>query len=100
MEIKKLVKEMLQSGAIRPSISSLSSPLILVRKKDGIWRFCVDYKTLNQTTILNHFPIPTVDEIHKARSFSKLDLRLSHRQIRIAEINIYKTTFRTHEGTL
>lgn len=101
-KIKKMVREMLDSGIIKYSTSPYASLVLLVKKKDNTWRLYVDYKALNNITIKNNFPIPIVeelrDEVKGSNMYTKLNLRSGYHQIKVKDEDTKKTNFKTHQG--
>ena len=101
-ELKMQLKELLDLGLIRPSVSLWGAPVIFIRKKDGSWRLCIDYRQLNKATIKNQYPLPRIDDLFDqmkgATVFSKIDLRSGYHQLRIKEDDIPKTAFKTRFG--
>jgi hypothetical protein len=93
---------MLPSSVIVPILSPFASPVLLVKKKDNSWRFCVDYRKLNSITVKNKFPMPIIDEfldeIVGAKYLSITDLALEFHHIRLLPIDEAKTAFKTHHG--
>ncbi|XP_026428676.1 uncharacterized protein LOC113324580 [Papaver somniferum] len=100
--VEQLVQEILKSSIIQPSNSSFASPILLVKKNDNTWRFCVDCRKLNNITVKDKFPIPIIeellDELNGAIVFTRIDLRAGYHQIRVHLSDIFKTAFRIHQG--
>ena len=93
---------MLDKGYIRPSVSPWGAPVLFVKKKDGSMRLCIDYRQINKVTIKNKYPLSRIDDLFDqlqgATVFSKIDLRSGYHQLRIKEVDIPKTVFRTRYG--
>ena len=87
---------------IRPSTSPWGAPVLLVKKKDGSSRLCVDYKQLNKMTIKNKYPLPRIDDLmdqlHGSSVFSKIDLRSGYHQILVKADDVQKMAFRSRYG--
>jgi hypothetical protein len=99
VELKKQIAELQAKGFIQPSSSPWGAPVLFVEKKDGTQRMCVDYRSLNEVTIKNKYPLPRIedlfDQMKGASVFSKIDLRSGNHQLKIWESDIPKTAFRT-----
>ena len=98
------VQQMLASDVIRPSNSPWASPVVMVKKKDGSLRFCVDFRQLNAATVKDAHQLPRIDDLldalHGARWFSTLDLKSGYWQVPIQERDKEKTAFHTSSGQL
>ena len=96
------VQHMLQNGVIRPRFSPWSSPVVMVKKQDGSWRFCVDYRKLNSVTHRDAYPLPridsTLDSLAGAKLFTTLDLASGYWQVEMDPTDKQKTAFSTTQG--
>jgi len=95
----KQLEDLLDKKFVRPSVSPWGASVLLVKKKDGSIRLCIDYRQLNKVTIKNRYPLPRIDDLMDqlvgARVFRKIDLRLGYHQIKVKDEDIQKTDFRT-----
>nr|AAX92958.1 retrotransposon protein, putative, Ty3-gypsy sub-class [Oryza sativa Japonica Group]ABA92829.1 retrotransposon protein, putative, Ty3-gypsy subclass [Oryza sativa Japonica Group] len=101
-ELKKQIRELQEKGFVRPSSSPWGAPVLFVKKKDGSMRMCVDYRSLNEVTFKNKYPLPRTDDLFDqlegAKVFSKIDLRSGYHQLKIRTGDIPKTAFSTCYG--
>ncbi|GJR84785.1 putative reverse transcriptase domain-containing protein [Tanacetum coccineum] len=101
-ELSEQLKELSDKGFIRPSSSPWGAPVLFVKKKDGSFRMCIDYRELNKLTVKNRYPLPRIDDLFDqlqgSSVYSKIDLRSGYHQLRVREEDILKTAFRTRYG--
>ncbi|KAJ0955677.1 putative nucleotidyltransferase, Ribonuclease H [Helianthus annuus] len=101
-ELSTQLQELLDKGFIRPSSSPWGAPVLFVKKKDGTFRMCIDYRELNKVTVKNRYPLPRIDDLFDqlqgSSYYSKIDLRSGYHQLRVREEDVSKTAFRTRYG--
>ncbi|GKB36520.1 putative reverse transcriptase domain-containing protein [Tanacetum coccineum] len=101
-ELSTQLQELSDKGFIRPSSSPWGAPVLFVKKKDGSFRMCIDYRELNKLTVKNRYPLPRIDDLFDqlqgSSVYSKIDLRSGYHQLRVRDEDIPKTTFRTRSG--
>ncbi|GKA00199.1 putative reverse transcriptase domain-containing protein [Tanacetum coccineum] len=98
-ELSNQLQELADRGFIRPSTSPRGAPVLFVKKKDGSFRMCINYRELNKLTVKNCYPLPRIDDLFDqlqgSSVYSKIDLRLGYHQLRVMDEDIPNTTFRT-----
>eukprot|EP01018_Ginkgo_biloba_P024255 Gb_09199 [translate_table: standard] len=101
-EIRRQISDLMKMGHIKPNTSPCGSPVLLVPKKDGSWRLCVDYRVINKIKVKNRYPLPRIDDLldqlQGVNFFFKIDLKSGYHQVRIKEEDTWKTTFKTKQG--
>nr|GEZ76333.1 retrotransposon protein, putative, Ty3-gypsy subclass [Tanacetum cinerariifolium] len=101
-ELAKQLQELSDKGFIRPSSSPWGASVLFVKKKDGSFRMCIDYRELNKLTVKNRYPLPRIndlfDQLQGSSVYSKIDLRSGYHQLRVRKEDIPKTAFRTRYG--
>ena len=101
-ELKVQLQGLLDKGFVQPSVSPWGAPVLFVKKKDGTLRMCIDYQQINKVTVKNKYPLPRIEDLFYQLKgvgvFSKIDLRSEYYQLRVKEVDVPKTAFRTRYG--
>ena len=101
-EFKTQLQELLDKGFVRPSVSPWGAPVLFVKRKDGTLWMCIDYQQINKVSVKNKYLLPRLevlfDQLKGASVFSKIDLRSGYYQLRVKDVDVPKTTFRTMYG--
>ena len=103
-ELKAQLQELLCKGFIRPSVSPWGAPVLFVKKKDGSFRMCIDYRQLNKVTVKNKYPLPRIDDLfyqlQGACTFSKINLRSGYHQLKIRATDVPRLLFGPRMGIM
>nr|GEW63205.1 putative reverse transcriptase domain-containing protein [Tanacetum cinerariifolium] len=101
-ELSEQLQELSEKGFIRPSSSPWGAPVLFVKKKNGSFRMCIDYRKLNKLIVKNHYSLPRIDDLFDqlqgSSVYSKIDLRSGYHQLRVQEQDVPKIAFRTRYG--
>ncbi|GJY78743.1 putative reverse transcriptase domain-containing protein [Tanacetum coccineum] len=101
-ELSDQLQELVDRGFIRPSTLPWGAPVLFVKKTDGSFRMCINYRELNKLTVKNRYPLPRIDDLFDQlqglRVYSKIDLKPGYHQLRVRDEDIPKTAFRTSQG--
>ncbi|GKD54621.1 putative reverse transcriptase domain-containing protein [Tanacetum coccineum] len=101
-ELSNQLQELADRGFIPPSTSPWGAPVLYVKKKDGYFRMCINYRDLNKLIVKNRYPLPRIDnlfdQLQGSSVYSKIDLRSGYHQLRVRDEDIPKTAFRTRYG--
>ena len=98
-ELKIQLQELLDKGFIQPSVSQWGAPVLFMKKKYDTLQMCIDYRQINKVTVKKKYPLPRIedlfDQLKGAGVFSKIDMRSGYYQLRVKDVDVPKTTFRT-----
>ena len=100
--LKSQLQELMDKGFIRPCVLTWGAPVLFVKKKDDTLRMYIDYRQINKVTVKNRYPLLRIedlfDQLKGVGVFSKIDLRSGYYQLRVKDVDVPKTAFRTRYG--